>query len=134
MGAEFTATSMIGMIALGGIIVRVSILLVEFVKHEVSTGKDIREAAVAAARTRFRPIMITSLTLMAGAMAILQDPIFNGMAISLLFGTGVATLFTLIVIPMGCISAEKRFIKHGCAELEERIREEDEAEKNETPA
>ena len=134
MGAEFTATSMIGMIALGGIIVRVSILLVEFVKHEVSTGKDIREAAVAAAKTRFRPIMITSLTLMAGAMAILQDPIFNGMAISLLFGTGVATLFTLIVIPMGCISAEKRFVKHGCVALEERIGQEDEAARNETPA
>jgi multidrug efflux pump subunit AcrB len=134
MGAEFTATSMIGMIALGGIIVRVSILLVEFVKHEVSTGKNIREAAVAAARTRFRPIMITSLTLMAGAMAILQDPIFNGMAISLLFGAGVATLFTLIVIPMGCISAEKRFIKHGCVALEERISQEDETAGNKTPA
>jgi len=134
MGAEFTATSMIGMIALGGIIVRVSILIVEFVKNEVANGKDIRDAAVDAAKTRFRPIMITSLTLMAGAMAILTDPIFNGMAVTLLFGTGVATLFTLIVIPMGCISAKKRFIKHGCEALEERIREEDEAEKNETPA
>jgi multidrug efflux pump subunit AcrB len=134
MGAEFTATSMIGMIALGGIIVRVSILIVEFVKNEVASGKNIRDAAVDAAKTRFRPIMITSLTLMAGAMAILQDPIFNGMAVTLLFGTGVATLFTLIVIPMGCISAEKRFVAHGCAELEERIREEDEAEKKETPA
>ena len=134
MGAEFTATSMIGMIALGGIIVRVSILLVEFVKHEVANGKDIREAAVAAARTRFRPIMITSLTLMAGAMAILQDPIFNGMAVTLLFGTGVATLFTLIVIPMGCISAEKRFVKHGCVALEEKISQEDETAGNKTPA
>ncbi|MFQ5644195.1 MAG: efflux RND transporter permease subunit [Thiogranum sp.] len=134
MGAEFTATSMIGMIALGGIIVRVSILLVEFVKHEVATGKDIREAAVDAAKTRFRPIMITSLTLMAGAMAILTDPIFNGMAVTLLFGTGVATLFTLIVIPMGCISAEKRFIKHGCEALDERLSEEDAAARNETPA
>jgi multidrug efflux pump subunit AcrB len=135
MGAEFTATSMIGMIALGGIIVRVSILIVEFVKNEVAKGKPIREAAVDAAKTRFRPIMITSLTLMAGAMAILQDPIFNGMAVTLLFGTGVATLFTLIVIPMGCISAEKRFVKHGCAALEEIIREEnEEAEIKETPA
>ncbi len=131
MGAEFTATSMIGMIALGGIIVRVSILLVEFVKNEVANGKDIREAAVDAAKTRFRPIMITSLTLMAGALAILTDPIFNGMAVTLLFGTGVATLFTLIVIPMGCISAEKRFIKHGCETLEESISQEDEAATNE---
>ena len=132
MGAEFTATSMIGMIALGGIIVRVSILLVEFVKNEVEAGKDIREAAVDAAKTRLRPIMITSLTLMAGAGAILTDPIFNGMAVTLLFGTGVATIFTLIVIPMGCISAEKRFIKHGCEALSERLAEEDEAARNET--
>ena len=112
MATEFTATSMIGLIALGGIIVRVSILIVEFVKNEVANGKDIVEAAVAAAKTRMRPIFITSLTLMAGAMAILQDPIFNGMAVSLLFGTGMATLFTLIVIPLGCISLEGRFLKH----------------------
>jgi multidrug efflux pump subunit AcrB len=129
MGAEFTATSMIGLIALGGIIVRVSILLVEFVKHEVAAGKEIREAAIAAAKTRLRPILITSLTLMAGAAAIIRDPIFNGMAVTLLFGTGVATLFTLIVIPMGCISAEKRFATHGCDALEQKLSEEDQAEK-----
>ncbi|MFC1774040.1 efflux RND transporter permease subunit [Pseudomonadota bacterium] len=127
MGAEFTATSMIGMIALGGIIVRVSILIVEFVKIEVSKGKDIREAAVEAAKTRLRPILITSLTLMAGAGAIITDPIFNGMAVTLMFGTGVATLFTMVVIPMGCISAEKRFKPHGCDALEEKIKEEDQA-------
>ncbi len=131
MGAEFTATSMIGMIALGGIIVRISILLVEFVKIEVMHGKDIREAAVAAAKTRLRPILITSLTMMAGAAAILTDPIFNGMAVSLMFGGGVATVFTLIVIPMGCISAEKRFQRHGCEELAQRVAEEDAAEKAE---
>jgi len=129
MGAEFTATSMIGMIALGGIIVRISILLVEFVKIEVMNGKDIREAAVSAAKTRLRPILITSLTMMAGAAAILTDPIFNGMAVSLMFGGGVATIFTLIVIPMGCISAEKRFKRHGCDVLEQRIAEEDAAVK-----
>jgi multidrug efflux pump subunit AcrB len=127
MGAEFTATSMIGMIALGGIIVRVSILIVEFVKIEVAKGKDIREAAIEAAKTRLRPIMITSLTLMAGAGAIITDPIFNGMAVTLMFGTGVATLFTMVVIPMGCISAEKRFKVHGCDALEQRIKEEDQA-------
>ncbi len=132
MGAEFTATSMIGMIALGGIIVRISILLVEFVKIEVENGKDIREAAVDAAKTRLRPILITSLTMMAGAAAILTDPIFNGMAVSLMFGGGVATLFTLIVIPMGCISAEKRFRKRGCDVLEQRIADEDAQEQVET--
>jgi len=120
MGAEFTATSMIGFIALGGIIVRNSILLVEFVKNEVASGKDIREAAVAAGCTRFRPIMITSLTLMAGAAAIITDPIFEGMAVTLLFGTGVATLFTLVIIPLGCISAEKHFITHSCKILDEK--------------
>ncbi|MDH3872116.1 MAG: efflux RND transporter permease subunit, partial [Gammaproteobacteria bacterium] len=108
-GAEFTATSMIGMIALGGIIVRQSILIVEFVKLEVAKGYEVKEAAVRGAEIRMRPIFITSLTLMAGAFAILQDPIFNGMAISLLFGAGVATVMALLIIPLGCISARKQF-------------------------
>jgi multidrug efflux pump subunit AcrB len=121
MGAEFTATSMIGFIALAGIIVRNSILLVEFVKHEVSAGKEIREAAVTAGRTRLRPIMITSLTLMAGAGAIITDPIFQGMAVTLLFGTGMATVFTVLVIPLGCISAEKQFDIRGSEAQASRI-------------
>ncbi|MDH3980839.1 MAG: efflux RND transporter permease subunit, partial [Gammaproteobacteria bacterium] len=108
-GAEFTATSMIGMIALGGIIVRQSILIVEFVKIEVAKGNEVAEAAVKGAEMRMRPIFITSLTLMAGAFAILDDPIFNGMAISLLFGAGVATVMALLIIPLGCISAKKQF-------------------------
>ena len=109
MGAEFTATSMIGMIALGGIIVRQSILMVEFVKLEVAKGNDVTEAAIKGAELRMRPIFITSLTLMAGAFAIIDDPIFNGMAISLLFGAGVSTVMAFIIIPMGCISAKRQF-------------------------
>ena len=109
LGAEFTATSMIGFIALAGIIVRNSILLVEFVKNEVAAGKDVVDAVIAAGQVRMRPIFITALTLMAGAAAILNDPIFQGMAAGLLFGTGVATVLTLIVIPLGCISAGKQF-------------------------
>jgi multidrug efflux pump subunit AcrB len=109
MGAEFTATSMIGMIALGGIIVRQSILIVEFVKLEVAEGKEVAEAAVRGAELRMRPIFITSLTLMAGAFAIIDDPIFNGMAISLMYGAGVATVMALLIIPLGCISAKKQF-------------------------
>ena len=109
MGAEFTATSMIGMIALGGIIVRQSILMVEFVKLGVARGMNVKEAAVRGAELRMRPILITSLTLMAGAFAILDDPIFNGMAISLVFGAGVSTVMAFIIIPMGCISATKQF-------------------------
>lgn len=133
MGAEFTATSMIGFIALGGIIVRNSILLVEFVKHEVAAGKDIRHAAVDAGRTRLRPIMITSLTLMAGAAAIISDPIFQGMAVTLLFGTGVATVFTVLIIPLGCISARKHFgLRGDCGKLEQRLQDEDKAASQES--
>jgi len=109
LGANFTATSMIGMIALGGIIVRQSILIVEFVKIEVAKGKDVTEAAIHGAEVRMRPIFITSLTTMTGAFFILPDPIFNGMAVSLLFGGGVATVMALLVIPLGCISARKQF-------------------------
>lgn len=109
MGAEFTATSMIGFIALAGIIVRNSILLVEFVKSEVEQGKDITEAVVIAGQIRMRPIFITALTLMAGSWMIITDPIFQGMAVSLLFGTAVATVLTLVVIPLGCISVHKQF-------------------------
>lgn len=108
-GTEFTATSMIGMIALGGIIVRQSILIVEFVKIEVAKGIPVREAAVNGAEIRMRPIFITSLTLMAGAFTILEDPIFNGMAVSLLWGAGVGTVMAVIVIPLGCISCRENF-------------------------
>ncbi|MDH5611074.1 MAG: efflux RND transporter permease subunit [Gammaproteobacteria bacterium] len=107
--AEFTATSMIGFIALAGIVVRNSILLVEFVKHEVANGVDIKEAVVLAGKARMRPILITALTLMAGAYMILDDLIFKGMAVSLLYGAGVATVLTLVVIPLGCISVSKQF-------------------------
>lgn len=109
MNAEFTATSMIGFIALAGIVVRNSILLVEFVKNELSKGMDITEAVVSAGQIRMRPILITALTLMAGSWMIISDPIFQGMAVSLLFGAAVATVLTLVVIPLGCISVSKHF-------------------------
>ena len=108
-GSEFTATSMIGFIALAGIVVRNSILLVEFVKNEVASGKDIYSAVVDAGQTRLRPIVITALAVMLGSAAILSDPIFRGMAVSLLFGAGVSTVLSLIVIPLGCITARKQF-------------------------
>jgi hypothetical protein len=121
MGAEFTATSMIGMIALGGIIVRQSILIVEFVKIEVAKGRPVREAAVAGAEIRMRPILITSLTLMAGAWAIIFDPIFQGMAVSLLFGAGVATLMAVLIIPLGCISLRRRFYMEEASDSAEMV-------------
>ena len=105
LDAEFTATSMIGFIALAGIEVRNSILLVDFARNEVERGCAVAEAVISAGRTRMRPIWVTDLTMMAGAAAILFDPIFEGMAISLLFGPIVAVPLTMIVVPLGCISA-----------------------------
>ncbi len=105
LGAEFTATSMIGFIALAGIIVRNSILLVDFSKRQVEAGLSVEEAVILACTTRTRPIIITALALVAGSFVILFDPIFQGMAVSLLFGVLVSTLLTLIVIPLGLLGA-----------------------------
>lgn len=105
LGAQFTATSMIGFIALAGIIVRNSILLVDFTQQEVTKGQDVVEATLAACRTRTRPILITALALVAGSFVILSDPIFEGMAVSLLFGVVVSTALTLVVIPLGLMDA-----------------------------
>ncbi len=104
--AEFTATSMIGWIALAGIIVRNSILLVDFSIHAVRRGLSVEEAVIQACKTRARPILITALALVAGSSVILGDSIFKGMAVSLAFGVIVSTLLTLVVIPIGCVSAE----------------------------
>ena len=100
MGAQFTATSMIGMIALAGIIVRNSILLVDFIELQVERGMDLQRAVVDAAATRAKPIVLTGLAAMLGALFILDDPIFNGLAIALIFGIMVSTLLTLVVIPV----------------------------------
>jgi len=98
-GAPFTATSMIGFIALAGIIVRNSILLVDFIRHGAQPGKPLREVLLEAGATRFRPIVLTALAAMIGAATILTDPIFQGLAISLLFGLASSTLLTVLVIP-----------------------------------
>ncbi len=113
LGAEFTATSMIGFIALAGIIVRNSILLVDFTISQVQQGVDVREAVIISCKTRTRPIMITAWALVMGSCVILFDPIFQGMAISLLFGVLVSTMLTLVVIPLGCISASAVFCPPG---------------------
>jgi multidrug efflux pump subunit AcrB len=98
-GAAFTATSMIGFIALAGIIVRNSILLVDFVKHTNMPGADLREVVLTAGAIRFKPILLTAIAAMIGAAVILADPIFQGLAISLLFGLASSTLLTVLVIP-----------------------------------
>ena len=109
MDAEFTATSMIGFIALAGIEVRNSILFVDFTKNLVRKGIDIREAVLQAGQIRMRPIWVTDLTMMAGSAAILFDPIFEGMAISLLFGAITSVSLTMLTLPLRCISAQKAF-------------------------
>ncbi len=100
LGSQYTATSMIGMIALAGIIVRNSILLVDFINLQVREDIPFSEAIVNSAITRAQPIMLTGLAAMLGAFFILDDPIFNGLAISLIFGIFVSTLLTLVVIPI----------------------------------
>jgi multidrug efflux pump subunit AcrB len=100
LGSQFTATSMIGMIALAGIIVRNSILLVDFINEQVAGGMDFAEAVIQAGIIRAKPIALTGLAAMIGAIFILDDPIFNGLAISLIFGIFVSTLLTLVVIPV----------------------------------
>jgi len=109
LDAEFTATSMIGFIALAGIIVRNSILLVDYTRETIASGTPAEEAIVMACITRTRPIIITALALVVGSFAILFDPIFQGMAISLMFGVVISTLLTLLVIPLGCSSARNSF-------------------------
>jgi len=97
--APFTATSMIGFIALSGIIVRNSILLVDFIRHTAVPGKPLRDTLIEAGRIRFKPIVLTAAAAMIGAAVILTDPIFQGLAISLLFGLASSTLLTVLVIP-----------------------------------
>ena len=98
-GAPFTATSMIGFIALAGIIVRNSILLVDFIRQRRSADVPLREVLLEAGAIRFKPILLTALAAMIGAAVILADPIFQGLAISLLFGLASSTLLTVLVIP-----------------------------------
>ncbi|MGE0643300.1 MAG: efflux RND transporter permease subunit [Nitrospira sp.] len=99
-GSYFTATSMIGFIALAGIIVRNSILLVDFIQLQERAGISLSEAVIKAGAIRTRPILLTAAALMVGAFVIILDPIFQGLAVSLLFGVGASTLLTLVVIPV----------------------------------
>jgi multidrug efflux pump subunit AcrB len=100
LGQQFTAPSMIGMIALAGIIVRNSILLVDFIQQEVRMGKTLEAATINAAAVRALPIALTALAAMVGGVFILDDPIFGGLAVSMIFGLMVSTVLTLVVIPI----------------------------------
>jgi multidrug efflux pump subunit AcrB len=107
-GSYFTATSMIGFIALSGIIVRNSILLVDFIQLQERAGVPLLEAVITAGAIRTRPILLTAAALMVGAFVIILDPIFQGLAVSLLFGVGASTLLTLIVIPLLYYHVQRR--------------------------
>ncbi|MFG1339081.1 efflux RND transporter permease subunit [Xanthobacter autotrophicus] len=98
-GAPFSATSMIGFIALAGIIVRNSILLVDFIRHARAPGRPLKDVLLEAGAIRFKPILLTALAAMIGAAVILTDPIFQGLALSLLFGLASSTALTVLVIP-----------------------------------
>ncbi len=99
-GVFFTATSMIGFIALAGIIVRNSILLVDFINLELRAGEALEDAVVKAGAVRFRPIVLTAAALVVGGGVILLDPIFQGLAVALISGVVVSTALTLVVIPL----------------------------------
>jgi multidrug efflux pump subunit AcrB len=99
-GAFFTATSMIGMIALAGIIVRNSILLVDFIQLAEARGRSLREAVLEAGAVRFRPIALTAAAVVIGGLVMVLDPIFQGLAVALMSGAVVATVLTMVVVPL----------------------------------
>ncbi|WP_350432903.1 efflux RND transporter permease subunit [Shewanella sp. H8] len=107
LGAQFTAPSMIGMIALAGIIVRNSILLVDFINQQIAAGVPLEQAVIHSGAVRAKPIMLTALAAIIGALFIIDDPIFNGLAISLIFGIFISTILTLVVIPVLYFSVMK---------------------------
>ncbi len=99
-GQAFTATSMIGVIALAGIVVRNSLLLIDFILDYRKQGYDLETAVIEAGAVRFRPILLTALAIILGSAIMITDPVFGGLAVSLIFGTFASTLLTLVVIPL----------------------------------
>jgi multidrug efflux pump subunit AcrB len=100
LGQYFTATSMIGVIALAGIVVRNSLLLIDFILDFQREGHELREAVIQAGATRMRPILLTALAIILGTFIMVFDPVFGGLAVSLIFGTFASTVLTLFVIPL----------------------------------
>ncbi len=111
MGQSFTATSMIGVIALAGVVVRNSLLIIDFVQDYMNKGMPLIEAISEAGAVRLRPILLTALAIILGSAVMLSDPVFGGLAISLIFGTFAATILTLIVVPMLFYSLLRRQLK-----------------------
>ncbi|NJL25641.1 MAG: efflux RND transporter permease subunit [Calothrix sp. SM1_5_4] len=100
MGSYFTATSMIGFIAGAGIIVRNSIILVDFIEHQLKEGLSLKEAVVSAGVLRFRPMLLTAAAVVVGSSVMLADPIFQGLAVSLIFGEVAATILSRFAVPV----------------------------------
>jgi len=108
MGAFFTATSMIGFMAGAGIVVRNSIILVDFVELRLAEGHPLAEAVIEAGMVRFRPIMLTALAVVAGASVILSDPIFQGLAIALMAGSLISMFTAPVLVPLLYFMANER--------------------------
>jgi multidrug efflux pump subunit AcrB len=106
----FTATSMIGVIALAGVVVRNSLLLIDFIIDYRAHGYSLEEAVIEAGAVRFRPIMLTALAIILGSAIMVTDPVFGGLAVSLIFGTFASTVLTLIVIPLMYYLWERRLL------------------------
>ncbi|GAB6045996.1 efflux RND transporter permease subunit [Caminibacter profundus] len=119
----FTATSMIGFIALAGIVVRNSLLLIDFTNELIKQGRSINEAVIEAAATRFRPIILTALAIILASLVIVLDPVWQGLAVALIFGVLASTLLSVIVVPIlywrYLISKHKKgeHIKYGLEEV-----------------
>jgi len=107
-GAFFTATSMIGMIALAGIMVRNSVLLIDFIQIRRNEGEGLKQAIIESAAVRTRPIILTSGAVVIGSVVMLFDPIFQGLAISMIWGGVLSTALTLVVVPLVYYMAEKK--------------------------
>jgi multidrug efflux pump subunit AcrB len=103
----FTATSMIGMIALGGIVIRNSLVLVEFIEEAVKEGASLKEAILQSGAVRLRPIVLTAATTALGAWPITLDPVFSGLAWALIFGLFASTFFTLFIVPVAYFMVRK---------------------------
>jgi multidrug efflux pump subunit AcrB len=100
LGAPFSGTSMIGVIALAGVVVRNSLLIVDFVLDYLRQGMSLEAAVIEASAVRLRPILLTALAIVFGSLIMLSDPVFGGLAISLIFGTLASTVLTMVVIPV----------------------------------
>ncbi|MBT8338758.1 MAG: efflux RND transporter permease subunit, partial [Desulfatitalea sp.] len=100
MGAQFSVSSMVGVIALAGIVVRNSLLIIDFVQDFQRQGMALKQAIMEAGMVRLRPIFLTALAIVFGSLVMLHDPVFGGLAISLIFGTIASTLFTMIIVPL----------------------------------